>query len=278
MSVLSATKLGMRAVMIAALALAAGCPQTTELATSQVRDAQSEDAGGTDTRDAASDAAAQDATFIFADAGTFFCGTAPCACSNGLDDDGDMLIDGLDPECTGPYDNDEETFGTGEPPDNGKCMDCFFDGKKRGSNDRCKLPRQCLETGAPEPGCGNTSCEATTECQSNCLPFTPNGCDCFGCCEVSIGEQTWTIQLVDTCKLDRDTLNSPACPSCRLSTTCFNPCEACELCPGRTLADLSNCADGFVCSEGRAACDPAATSCPSGQWCSQGCCQPVPVF
>src|SRR5688572_6561790 len=36
-----------------------------------------------------------------------------CVCDNGLDDDEDGLIDGLDPECTGPFDNDEGTFATG---------------------------------------------------------------------------------------------------------------------------------------------------------------------
>src|SRR5687767_2487028 len=42
----------------------------------------------------------------------------PCACSDGLDNDDDGAIDVDDPECTGPTDNDEETFGTGIPGDN----------------------------------------------------------------------------------------------------------------------------------------------------------------
>src|ERR1051326_4622872 len=39
-------------------------------------------------------------------------------CSNWIDDDHDGLIDGFDPECTGPADNDEATFATGIPGDN----------------------------------------------------------------------------------------------------------------------------------------------------------------
>src|SRR5262245_10911807 len=46
------------------------------------------------------------------------CGSAGCACSNGIDDDGDGLVDGFDPECTGPLDNDEGSFATGIPGDN----------------------------------------------------------------------------------------------------------------------------------------------------------------
>src|SRR5688572_29043604 len=45
--------------------------------------------------------------------GTELCGDAGCACSNGLDDDDDGFADGLDAECTGPYDDDEGTFATG---------------------------------------------------------------------------------------------------------------------------------------------------------------------
>ncbi|HYQ14706.1 MAG TPA: hypothetical protein VEQ58_03080, partial [Polyangiaceae bacterium] len=39
--------------------------------------------------------------------------TGSSACSNGIDDDGDGLIDGFDPECTGLADDDEGSFATG---------------------------------------------------------------------------------------------------------------------------------------------------------------------
>ncbi len=35
-----------------------------------------------------------------------------------MDNDGDGLVDGFDPECTGPFDDDEATFATGIPGDN----------------------------------------------------------------------------------------------------------------------------------------------------------------
>ena len=49
---------------------------------------------------------------------THACGDVPCACSDGMDNDGDGLVDGFDPECTGPFDDDEATFATGIPGDN----------------------------------------------------------------------------------------------------------------------------------------------------------------
>ena len=48
------------------------------------------------------------------------CGGSGCACSDGKDNDGDGLIDGMDPECTGPLDNDEGSFATGIPGDNSR--------------------------------------------------------------------------------------------------------------------------------------------------------------
>src|SRR6478735_10089040 len=46
------------------------------------------------------------------------CTPGAAQCSNCIDDDGDMKIDGFDPECTGPLDNNEASFKTGIPGDN----------------------------------------------------------------------------------------------------------------------------------------------------------------
>jgi len=55
------------------------------------------------------------------------CNKKPCACDNGLDDDEDGLVDGLDTECTGSFDNDEASFATGIPvTTKKKCLDCFL--------------------------------------------------------------------------------------------------------------------------------------------------------
>src|SRR4051812_43315620 len=49
---------------------------------------------------------------------SFGCQVNPSQCTDGIDNDGDGLIDGADPECSGPCDNDEGTFSTGIPGDN----------------------------------------------------------------------------------------------------------------------------------------------------------------
>src|SRR5690606_10852040 len=78
--------------------------------------------------------------------GTVLCGSAPCACNNGIDDDGDGTIDGFDIECTGAIDDDEGSFATGIPGDNRdpKWQDCFFDGNSGHGDDRCQCPTECL--------------------------------------------------------------------------------------------------------------------------------------
>src|SRR5688572_18721170 len=46
----------------------------------------------------------------YADGGVVSCGSTPCACNNGVDDDADGKPDGFDEECTGALDDDEGTF------------------------------------------------------------------------------------------------------------------------------------------------------------------------
>ena len=54
--------------------------------------------------------------------GTVTCDPSGPKCNNCGDDDGDGLADAADPECIGPFDNDEGTFATGIPGDN---LDAF---------------------------------------------------------------------------------------------------------------------------------------------------------
>jgi len=51
-------------------------------------------------------------------------------CSDGIDNGMDGKTDYDDPECVGPWDNDESSFATGIPGDNKDAckQDCFFDG------------------------------------------------------------------------------------------------------------------------------------------------------
>ncbi len=245
------------------------------------------------------------------DAGTFeiWCGSALCACSDGIDNDNDGVADGFDSECTGPFDDNEETFATGIPGDNRdpKWQDCFFDGNSGAGDDNCRYHTDCLTGDLPAT---DNSCQLTDACVEFCQPLTPPGCDCFGCCEVSDGEGTVNILLSETCSLDNlDDEN--ACPRCEPTDTCANECGECELCLGKTLADLpSSCSqtppggdpdasvpppdgnDGGtppsttdgpdtppdgpvnVCDQG----DPCLVNseCGSGDYCRLGCCAPIP--
>ncbi|HTQ03799.1 MAG TPA: hypothetical protein VMI54_08070 [Polyangiaceae bacterium] len=167
-------------------------------------------------------------------------------CSDGIDNDGDGLIDGLDPECTGPWDNDESSFATGIPGDNKdpKWQDCFFDGNSGAGDDRCRYPTTCL-TG--ELSQDDPQCAVTQACIDNCAPAVPNGCDCFGCCSVELADgSSVDIFEASTCSL-ANIDDTTACPRCSKSTLCQNPCGECELCPGKTVDDLP------------ASCTPPAT-------------------
>jgi hypothetical protein len=169
--------------------------------------------------------------------GMVLCGDVPCACNDGMDNDGDGLVDGFDPECTGPFDDDEATFATGIPGDNKdtKKQDCFFDGDSGAGNDGCDYDGGC-QTGDIPPD--DPRCQVTQECIDFCGAYSPNGCDCFGCCEIFRDDGTSKKVLIGSeCsvdKLDDETVCSP----CEQTEQCGNSCGRCELCLGKTLEDL----------------------------------------
>ena len=227
-------------------------------------------------------------------AGTFYCGAELCKCNNGVDDDGDGTIDGFDVECTGGIDDDEATFATGIPGDNRdpKWQDCFFDGNSGHGDDGCRYPTECL-TG--ELALDDEACAVTQTCLDNCQPRTPNGCDCFGCCAIELpGGGQANVTLSGTCSLEK--IGDPeACAPCTPNPTCANECGECELCAGKTAADLpENCVPPasdagtpapeqpdpnvdpnvdppeLTCN-GRSACNEGL-DCPVGDFCSMGCC------
>ena len=210
------------------------------------------------------------------------CGKKPCACDDGTDNDGDALIDGLDPECTGAYDNDESSFGTGAPPAaRAQCADCFWDANKGSGDDDCKYPAQCLLGESPtRPGSeACSSCEPSQRCIDTCAKSTPNGCDCFGCCDITREDGSRiSVVLNDQCALS--TLDDvKRCPRCVQNPTCKNTCGMCELCPGRKDADLpALCTQGqpvelpiHACDEGQQVCSTEKT-CPADYYCQLGCC------
>lgn len=172
--------------------------------------------------------------------GTTFCDGNPCACDDGIDNDGDGLVDGQDPECTAPQDNDEGTFATGIPGDNVDfCQDCFFDGDSGEGNDGCRYHTNCLTGEAPPMGGGGCfDCDVSEQCLNTCRPATPNGCDCFGCCEVFLDDgSSVRVRLEATCTLDTIE-DETACPRCVQDDECINECGRCELCTGKTIDDL----------------------------------------
>jgi hypothetical protein len=207
------------------------------------------------------------------EAGTARCGKRPCTCDDGLDNDRDGLFDGLDPECTGAYDDDEATFATGLPNKLSACRDCFWDDNSGSGDDGCRYPSECLSdlTFVGKANC--SSCEVTQTCADNCQARTPNGCDCFGCCEVAAPDgRIVHVQLAESCDLTRLD-DAQSCPTCQLNPSCQNRCGRCELCLGKTNADLpTDCASGsHECEGGLSVCDNAQP-CPPGYYCLQGCC------
>ena len=225
-------------------------------------------------------------------------GEAPCArvacngtvytCGNCKDDDGDGRIDAEDLECTGPCDNKEESLSVGLPGEGSSAcqQDCYFDHGNGSGNSDCNFSHQCdpLSVAPGYPPTGEASCaydenanipgagascdelraEQPSGCAETCGPLTPNGCDCFGCCELppASGKYLW---------LETELPCTPV-------QACLNRCEPCEACVGRP-APLPSCGEtgGMQCSEGYRACGQAGDgSCQVGAYCVTGCCIPEP--
>jgi hypothetical protein len=262
------------------------------------------DAGVADAATNASGSMSLPPSVTLAPTGILLCGSAPCQCNNGIDDDGDGTVDGFDVECTGAIDDDEGSFATGIPGDNRdpKWQDCFFDGNSGAGDDRCRYPTECLTGELPQD---DAACLVSQTCRNNCLPRTPNGCDCFGCCAIQLpGGGETHVTLSSSCSMEKIG-DADACPPCTPSDSCANECGECELCPGKTLADLpASCtpspvppaADPEPTPSDPAPSDPVPTpdpdapvapscdastpcaaqsDCDTGEFCSLGCCLTV---
>jgi hypothetical protein len=223
------------------------------------------------------------------------------ACGDCTDNDGDGRIDADDPACTGPCDNDEVGYANLVPdcfPGAGPAChrECFFDQDCGSGNDQCFWSSRCdqrepeglkcaYDPAAPVLGtpasCAELMASQSDVCNSVCVPQLPNGCDCFGCCEVP--GLAWPVWLNShdlttfepTC--NPSSLADPAkCRPCTIVPSCFNPCDECELCFAKPALDPS-CGASQKCPQGAQACGlPCQPSCPAGQHCLTGCCATVP--
>jgi cysteine-rich repeat protein len=212
------------------------------------------------------------------DPNSIFCGNKIYECGDTIDNDMDGLVDLDDPECTTPCDDDESSFLTNLPGQNADCKsDCYWDGDSGGGNDSCEWNLKC----DPEnPGAG-TMCEYDQNlmmceliqpllCYDVCAPLVPNGCDCFGCCDVAGS----LIYLGNgNCTLD----NLYACESCTQHEECVNTCEPenCELCFGQDIDDLPIECTETECPDDVTPCADIEEDCPDGEFCQTGCCVPI---
>jgi hypothetical protein len=234
------------------------------------------------------------------------CETASCqgtvyACGNCEDDDGDGDVDSDDIHCTGPCDDSEASFavditsGTGPP-----CkLDCFFDGDRGSGNDGCNWSHTCDELSvapdfppsgdsrcaydpnAPIPGmaasCDEVFDEQTSMCAETCMPLVPNGCDCFGCCELPAGSGAF-VWLGSDAGCTMDALDDETlCRPCTRVPGCTNACDPCEVCVGRTTPDPGCTGEPPACPTGMDACRVEdGPRCGEGTYCITGCCVPEP--
>ena len=210
--------------------------------------------------------------------GVTLCDGKVYACGDTLDNDGDGLADYQDPECTTPCDGDEHSFQTDLPGQNEDCKsDCYFDDNTGVGDDHCEQDLQCdpESPGAligceydAELACAEMPAAQPDACLDACLPRVPNGCDCFGCCE--LGEQFVYLDGSPDCSVD----NPAACQSCTFNDACANTCEPenCELCFGQTPDQLPlECQGEPACPDSVTSCTGHA-DCPANHFCQTGCC------
>jgi len=236
------------------------------------------------------------------------CRSKPYKCGNCADDDGDGLIDSDDSECLGPCDDTEDSYDTGIPGNNAPCrQDCYFD--TNSGNDGCYWSHRCDRLSLPDayPPSGDSRCAhdpnasipgtvqtcsellaaQPAQCTAECVPLSPNGCDCFGCCELPArrGKYVWIGSAQNGAgSCNAASVNDPSlCRPCSPVTSCLNACDACEVCAGTTTPDASCGSDtdggpNRQCPVGRAACGSTREpACPAGQYCITGCCGDVPA-
>lgn len=207
-------------------------------------------------------------------------------CGDCVDNDDDGLADQDDPECLNFCDDHEASYSFFDPSSGGgdtpNCnLDCYYDPDVGSGNDGCRWNGRC-DPLSPDPLCspyspglvGGNSCPNTqsASCATNCRPLVPNGCDCFGCCELPAGSGdfvfigTGAAERAPTCtEALAEAGDTEACAPCtpRLGDdSCYNSCLRCELCLGKTVDDLP--CDCFTAATAPSRCDGVDAGVPDG--------------
>jgi len=179
------------------------------------------------------------------------CAGKQTLCGDCLDNDDDGLIDNDDPECLGQCDNyegEELLSGVGGETGEQCKADCYFDFGNGAGNDDCHWSRSC-DPLTPKVQCtynenllGGNDCPETQSplCDDVCVPLTPNGCDCFGCCTfpelAGMGPDGGAgyvyIGSESGCTFETVT-EQASCQACTPAGNCLNTCERCEICLGK---------------------------------------------
>jgi len=236
-------------------------------------------------------------------------------CGDLVDNDKDGLLDSVDPDCLGPCDNTEDSFFPDLPSNtNNSCkLDCYWDAGDGSGDDECYWSHECdtnnvdpnyyptpwlgdncayvgedVDINPPGQTCGELYATQSAQCLSFCGPLTPNGCDCFGCCELPANSGSFIF--VGSVGADEDTVCSIAdagdpdkCHPCRPVAACLNDCDPCEVCVGHPEPE-PGCGEGGgggggggQCADGIQPCGlPDQAACPGGYSCITGCCIGVP--
>jgi hypothetical protein len=127
--------------------------------------------------------------------------------------------------------------------------------------------------------CAQLQAAQSPTCLSVCGPITPNGCDCFGCCQVPGGNTPIWVGSRDANgnpSCTTNVLNDPSkCHPCTIVQGCFNDCDTCELCFNKpVLPPECLCQE---CDPGEQLCGPpCGTPCGPGYFCNNGCCTLAP--
>ncbi len=208
------------------------------------------------------------------------------ACGDCVDNDGDGAVDAFDTECLGACDDTEDSFSGGLPGQGGSScrQDCFFDRDAGSGNDDCYYDHACdtlsvapdyspsgdsgceydedTNLSGTSASCNDVRAEQSEACLAYCKPLVPNGCDCFGCCEIPArsGRFVFAGSTIDgTASCTDETLDDPAaCKPCTPVPSCFERCDTCDICVGE-VAPGPGCASDDRCGE---RCRPAERTSP----------------